>query len=74
MLELPSGEIVSAQTDSDALVLLAGNAASQWLSPSLGKAIRSVPHSLAIDLDSGVRSWYGKMVIVIIVVVILKLL
>lgn len=62
LLELPSGEVVYAETDSDALVLMMGSAASQWLSPILGKPIRAMPHSLEMDKESGsIRSWYGKM-------------
>lgn len=61
-VQLPSGEVVRARTDLDALIILAGNAAAKWLSPVTGKPIRAIPHYLAVDnVDGTSRSWYGKM-------------
>ena len=49
-LKLSTDEIVKAVADDDALIVLIGDGASRWLSPVLGKALRSLPHALVADL------------------------
>jgi hypothetical protein len=61
-IQLPSGEVVEAETDSDSLVFMVGQGSADWLSPVLGGKLRPLPHALSADLSSGwTRSWYGKM-------------
>jgi hypothetical protein len=61
-IQLPSGEVVEAETEPDSLVFMIGQGSADWLSPILGAKLRPLPHALSVDLSSGwTRSWYGKM-------------
>lgn len=61
-IQLPTGEVVEAETEPDSLIFMIGQGSSDWLSPVLGAKLRPLPHALTADLSSGLtRSWYGKM-------------
>eukprot|EP01033_Poteriospumella_lacustris_P010233 gene10233-7280_t len=75
-LQLPSpfDEEVKAEAADDALIVLVGLGAAQWLQPVLGKPLRAMPHALIAGFDTtatangtatapATRAWYGKMVL-----------
>lgn len=75
-MRLPSGTMSRVIAEKDALIILAGEGAAEWLAPALGAPIRPVPHALGriggkrIKDKNGegteecfTRAWYGMMVL-----------
>lgn len=63
---LPTGAVVRAVTEEDALIFMMGQGAADWLAPKLGKPLRAVPHAMIADTSSSeskpmTRAWFGKM-------------
>jgi len=65
-LQLPGGVVARAEADEDALLVLAGEGAAEWLHPVLGGKIRAMPHALGGERRVGrqrTRAWFGLMVL-----------
>jgi hypothetical protein len=68
-LQLPNGAVSRAVADRDALIVMAGEGAVEWLSPVLGGALRAVPHALGRTggaerrQQAWTRAWFGLMVL-----------
>ncbi|CAM9548268.1 unnamed protein product, partial [Ectocarpus fasciculatus] len=62
-VRLPTGTMVQAVAEEDALIIMAGEGAAVWLTPKLGRPLRAVPHALVtpVSADGTTRAWYGKM-------------
>lgn len=62
-VRLPTGTMVQAVAEEDALIIMAGEGAAAWLTPKLGRPLRAVPHALVtpVSADGTTRAWYGKM-------------
>ena len=65
-IQLPSGVVVRAAAEPDALLVLVGEGAAEWLLPVLGAPLRAMPHALGgvgAFPARGSRSWFGMMVL-----------